>query len=199
MVGGSEVCKLGVLDTGELHLMRCGCRKHYRMLTLKAAHEGKDTLKCKVCRRELSSHALAAAQVLESLQRVWVYESRVLREKFGALHFYIPELRLAVEVDGEEHFEGDFFNEPKEHVQLRDVRKVLGAWNKGVRMLRVPYWDAPDFGGKLGEAVKECIAYPNSRFATWSTDAPGEFGLVERTGGNPYKWYVKWFGGPPPG
>lgn len=189
---------LGVSDAKTQHLMRCSCKRHHRLLTIKAAHSNRQALHCALCRCSLSSHALAAAEVLDETGLVYAYEARVLRGKFGPLDFYIPELRLAIEVDGEQHFQGKVYGCPKALVQVGDVRKVRRAWEVGVRVLRVPYYDTQHYEAQLAAAAKACMRYPNSSFVVWSTDTSLEYSALQWRGDNLYEWHVRCWGGPPP-
>lgn len=187
-----------VSNAEDQHLMRCRCGKHYRLMTLKGAQDNKHALRCKLCRQDLSSHALAASKVLDTLPWLYVWEAKVLRGTYGPLDFYMPHLNLAVEVDGEHHYQGKIYHESKALVQRRDFQKMREAWDKGVRMLRVPYFHTADLRLQLWEAVHECIAYPTARFVLWSTDTQRTCGVLERRGDTLYAWHVRWMGAPPP-
>ncbi len=128
LMGREVAANLGRSDAVGQHLMRCDCGEHCRQMTIKAAHDDADTLRCKVCRAQLSSYAQQAAMVLEEFEHLWVYESKVLRSHYGAFDFYLPELKLAVEVDGEQHLQGKMFGAPGNAVRRRDLEKMCKAW-----------------------------------------------------------------------
>lgn len=198
LVHPAAACGVGRSDVTTQHLMRCNCSRHHRLLTIKAAHSNKLALCCMLCARTLSSHALDAAEVLDGTGLVYAYEARVLRCKFGPLDFYAPDLRLAVEVDGEQHFQGTIYGCPKAYVQVCDVRKARRAWEVGVRVLRVPYYDAQHFEPQLAWAARACMLHPTSSFVVWSTDTTLECSALQWRGDNLYEWHVRCWGGPPP-
>jgi hypothetical protein len=63
--------------------------------------------------------------------------------------FYIPDLKIAIEYDGEQHFkpvdfkgEGlDIANEKFELQKLRDEIKNKFSKNNNIHLIRIPYWD----------------------------------------------------------
>ena len=185
---------LGKSDAGEQHLMHTSCRQHYRLQTIKHAHDDPDSLICKVCPGglgSLSSYALAAVTVLEQLPMpapTWVYESRVLRGSFGPIDFYFPSLKFGVEIDGEQHYLDSMHGLSYEDQQRRDRDKMKRAWLLGIRVLRVPFFDAQYFGKQLQAAVHECITHPTARFILWSTDNANQFGVLERRGDKLGDW-----------
>jgi len=171
---------VGKDDTAGFHWMHCSCGQHWRYITIKGAHKTQHALICKVCpggENRLQKPGLEAAQVLAQQHCRWAYECRVLRETYGPIDFYLPDLKLGAEVDGEQHYGRAMYGESYKVIQGQDTRKC------GIRILRVPYFHASDFHKKLAEAVDECIAHPSSMFIMWSTDTLNEFGCFARLGG----------------
>jgi len=128
LVDREAAASLGRSDAKGQHLMRCDCGEHFRLVTIKSAHDDAGTLRCKVCRAGLSSYAQEAAEVMEGLEQLWVYECKALRLHYGAFDFHLPDLKLAVEVDGEQHFQGKMFGAPVRAVRRRDYEKMRRAW-----------------------------------------------------------------------
>ena len=165
--------------------MSCSCKQHYRWQTIKAAQQAPYNLECKVCpggRASLSQPALQAARALQGAPYRWAYESRALRGKYGPLDFYFPDIKLAVEVDGEQHYKGSMFGVPHPLQRARDTRKMAAAWEAGIRVLRVPYFAADCLEQPLQRAINECVAHPTLRFIMWSTDPHDRYGAFERAG-----------------
>jgi len=176
---------VGKADVDSFHWMLCKCRRHWRYLTIKGAHQRHNTVHCKVCpggEQQLAAPGLEAAVVLDARPERWAYEARVLRGTKGPIDFYCPSLKLGVEVDGEQHYQGKMYGESFKSVQQRDWEKMCTAWGAGIRILRVPYFDACSFSDKLDKAVEECSAYPSYSFLMWSTDPFDEFGALQRRG-----------------
>jgi very-short-patch-repair endonuclease len=55
--------------------------------------------------------------------------------------FYIHELNLAIEYDGEFHYLPIYGEEGLERQKFRDSRKDDFCKNKSINLLRIPYWD----------------------------------------------------------
>jgi hypothetical protein len=55
-------------------------------------------------------------------------------------------------------------------------------------MLRVPYFDAADFGAKLQEAIDYRSMFPTLRFIRSSTDITNTSGIFEQRGDTPKAW-----------
>ena len=73
----------------------------------------------------------------------------VFQKKFDGLKninslyydFYIPELNVLVEYDGEFHYIDIFKNNSFEPAKMRDVLKDEYAKNNNIKLIRIPYWD----------------------------------------------------------
>ena len=61
-------------------------------------------------------------------------------------------------------------------------------WDLGVRVLRVPFFYAPDFGKQLGKAIDECIQRPTHRFIMWCSDPLLRFAVLEHRGDTLEGW-----------
>lgn len=87
-------------------MMACTCKQHYRHITVKGARKnGGAALQCKVCLeggKGLSSLAKMVAGVLDDTPHIYAWEVKVFPH-LGPFDFFIPELGLAVEADGEQH------------------------------------------------------------------------------------------------
>jgi hypothetical protein len=125
----------------------------------------------------LNSYAQEAAKDIEEFEHLWVHEAKVLRSHYGAFDFCLPELKLTMEVDGEQHFQGNMFGALGHAVRRHDYEKMCEAWRQGCCMLTDPYFDAADFGAKLEEATDYRSMFPTLHFIMWSTDITNTFGI----------------------
>lgn len=132
---------------------------------------------CVFLLRYLSSSAQEAAKDIEEFEHLWVHEAKVLRSHYGAFDFSLPELKLTMEVDGEQHFQGKMFGALVHAVRRHDYEKTCEAWRQGCCMLRVPYFDAADFGAKLEEAIDYRSMFPTLHFIMWSTNITNTFSI----------------------
>lgn len=173
---------LGKTDASGFCWMAASCGQHFRYITIKGAHQRPSALRCKLCKghgQPLSSYAMAAALVIAGAGERWAYEARVLGGQFGPMDFVIPSLRLAVEIDGEQHYGGGGWGKEQ---QRRDKAKMAAAWHDGWRVLRVPYFYADGFALKLQEAMQVAAEYPKAMFIMWAGDNDNKFALLQWRG-----------------
>lgn len=171
--------------------MMCSCGAHYRWMTINGAHRRADTLRCKVCDESttrLSGPALRVAEVLDSIGTRYAYEARPLGAATGPVDFYFPELRLAVEVDGQQHYEGSMHGESFQKLQLRDGQKVEKLWEAGISVLRIPYFCLVYFYPQVLDAIKERQQHPHARFVLLCCPPVATTGFIERRGDKLKSW-----------
>lgn len=59
--------------------------------------------------------------------------------------FYLPEYNRLIEFDDIQHFqEREFFSDTFEEIYLRDKIKNEYCKNKGIPLVRIPYWKLSD-------------------------------------------------------
>lgn len=181
----------GRSDSGRPHFMRCACGVHYRWMTISGAHRRADTLQCKVCDEtttRLCGPALRVAEVLDSLDMMYAYEARPVGIATGPVDFYFPDLRLAIEVDGQQHYEGRMHGDSYLQVQHRDCQKMLKLWQAGVSVLRIPYFCLVYFYPQVLEAIRERQQHPHSRFVLLCCPPIATTGCMERRGEQLPSW-----------
>ena len=113
--------KIGPISLSLCRLPLCCCRS--------ALHCGCNLCHCGHCQR---SHAGYSSARGAQVRLQWL--SQVLRGKLGATDFLIVHKGcvLAVEIDGEQHLEKPYKNQP----QL-DAAKDEAYWNAGINLLRL--------------------------------------------------------------
>jgi hypothetical protein len=181
--GGSGVTH-GTSAATDFQWMTCTCNKHWRYITVKGAQQSSTALRCKICDRppSLSQPALDATLELNKMPHRYAYECRALRGKFGPFDFWFPDIQLAVEVDGEQHFAGGMFNDASDVVRCRDYSKMRACWEMGWGMLRVHHFDARDFYTLLRRAELERLQNPCHAFVIFSAAWPSAGDLLQRNG-----------------
>lgn len=179
---GERSITAGRADATARRMMRADCLQHYRFITIKAAHANRKALHCPFCSKDgqTSKHALLAAGVLSRCAQGWANECRVLGKEYGPMDFYFPGLGLGVEVDGEQHFEG----EGAALQQWRDARKNVACWQQGLAVLRVHHADTRLFEGHLWVAATERTQHPSQAFIMY-TPAYKTPDLLQRRGDAP--------------
>lgn len=148
---GGALTFIGVATEGLLLDWMLDCGRHRRRCTphgMAPAH----SLVCRYCARpstlvcmklkppshhERSAHQLLAILGLGAALRP---ETR-LPGWPGALDFFLPAPRLAIQVDGEGHFTKRMFGEPTAAQRATDLRMAAWAWQQGLALLRVHHAD----------------------------------------------------------
>lgn len=68
--------------------------------------------------------------------------------------FYLPAYNMCIEYDGEQHFEqSPYFKARLEYVQTHDEIKTNYCANRGILLLRIPYWDYNNVENILAEKL----------------------------------------------
>jgi hypothetical protein len=62
-----------------------------------------------------------------------------ITSKFLPFDFYVPSLKLIVEIDGPQHFRQISNWSAPEHTQSKDLYKMKKAYNQGISVIRIPY------------------------------------------------------------
>jgi very-short-patch-repair endonuclease len=67
--------------------------------------------------------------------------------------FYIPHLNMCIEYDGEQHYLPIYGNKCLKYVKSNDLIKTNFCKSNGIKLLRIPYWDADKIPQLLTEYV----------------------------------------------
>ena len=67
--------------------------------------------------------------------------------------FYLPELNICIEYDGEQHYLPVYGQEQLESTQFHDKIKNNYCFVKGINLIRIPYWDKDNIEEILKEHV----------------------------------------------
>lgn len=95
----------------------------------------------------MSSYELIVAKILEAAAIRYETEKTFDDCKFNGHHFrfdfYIPKLKMLIEVDGEPHFKHIFgkYKSDFTHYQENDRRKNSYCLAREIPLFRIPYWD----------------------------------------------------------
>jgi hypothetical protein len=123
MVDKEAAAKVGRTDVERKYLMVCRCGRHKRYITVKGTHMRKcAALSCKVCSDSkgcLSTLAKMVAKVMDAQPHPYAWEVKHF-PLLGPFDFYIPELGLAVEADGVQHYEGTMHGEYYTQIRAKD-------------------------------------------------------------------------------
>jgi very-short-patch-repair endonuclease len=123
-------------------------------MLLKSAHARQgESLQCKHCDGKVTRHEANFCEKVKGLKAEMgfipytVTEAKILRGHFGAADFFFPDYKLAVQVDGEYHFDKHARDDTGEESELRDQVKRDEEWNaacvkRGWNVWRVHYSDA---------------------------------------------------------
>ena len=130
-------------------LFKCECGKEYTT-TINSFKSGKQ--RCDSCSRRLSKYEFKTIKYLDELNIEYKRQKRfkdcrnILPLPFD---FYIKELNLLIEIDGEGHYEICYFNNCSkedaeksfELTKINDGIKNEYCKNNNIKLLRIPYWE----------------------------------------------------------
>jgi hypothetical protein len=91
-----------------------------------------------------SKPEIIIAHILEHLGIRWIH-NHPLRSGFRTqkIDFYLPDVNIAIEYDGEQHFKTSFFGSLEES-QLKDKRKDRLLNKLDIKLIRINYKDKLD-------------------------------------------------------
>lgn len=68
--------------------------------------------------------------------------------------FYLPDYKIAIEFDGEQHYKDGHFKHSKlNYVQLHDTIKNNYCKSNNIKLIRIPYWDFDDIESILHREI----------------------------------------------
>src|SRR5690606_18922411 len=77
------------------------------------------------------------------------------------LDLYVPSVRLAIEFQGQQHYELSYRGYEPQHQHLRDEEKWTACRNSGITLVTVPYWW--DFSeSSFLSTINKCISNSSS-------------------------------------
>lgn len=123
------------------------CGKCPKLITVEAVARNKDTLHCgyHAGGSQSSTWEAAAFRHLTHMGTALVaHECKVLKGRYGAADFYLPEYQLIIQIDGEGHFHGHHRTSATQQ-NIRDIsfnQAAVAAW---YNLLRVAFCDMCDF------------------------------------------------------
>jgi hypothetical protein len=103
--------------------------------------------------------------------RHWAYEATALPGWRHPVDIWLGECKLAVQVDGEQHFEGAMHGMEAATQLQQDFACNAAGWGAGGRLVRMHYADLGPKGFKvLSATIKYARAHPNASMLvlTWS-------------------------------
>ena len=128
--------------------------------TPKSHLRGHGCPRCKISRGEL---AVERYLIANNIKYYWRHKFEGLKHKGNLIvDFYLPDSNMIIEYDGEGHYDVSFYivkgsKNPEKALkdcQTRDNIKDIWAKEKGIFMLRIPYWDIENIELILDEKIK---------------------------------------------
>jgi very-short-patch-repair endonuclease len=150
------------------------CGRHCTLMTPQALAKNKKALQgCSQCqmypkggRRHASKHEqvayMAIAEHVSTCHEVMT-EVKILREKYGAADICLPQLKLIIAIDGEQHFarnQAEMFGEPVQLQQQRDADFNARACQLGFVVLRLHHLDTMYWQLHIARAIEHCRRQP---------------------------------------
>lgn len=154
----------------------CGCTGYKQVATLRRRPE--TALRC-------PEHGGGSWQLSEAAQGVRaalacavpdagpvVLEAQLLPDTQKPFDFWLPRYRIAIEVDGRQHFRGSMHGETAAARQQRDRRINALCQRHSLRLVRCHHADQQQWGALLRRAVAAVKANPHC----WFLLATGSYG-----------------------
>lgn len=113
---------------------------------------------CSKCYYKKSKGEIKIAEYLSNNKISFIKEYIFPEIKNFRFDFYIPDLNIVIEYDGEQHFKPiDFFGGKKGLLELnfRDREKDKFCLNKGINLIRIPYYEYDNITNILDKFFKE--------------------------------------------
>jgi very-short-patch-repair endonuclease len=163
---GRDLASLAPTDAKLQCYFNCLCGRHCVYILLKTIHQQKEkALRCRVCEGEaksrLESHIWGVLDSYDNSQLFWVPEARILKGKFAAADAYLPEHKLAIQIDGSQHFGKEFTypedgEEAPKSQRLKDFEFNEECARKGYHLLRIHEEDVIKGEVLISMAITEC-------------------------------------------
>lgn len=144
---------------GSKELIEIKCEKHGIFQQLAGVHMAGHG--CPFCSQSKGEREIS--KTLKSLNINFVEQkkfNKCLNEKTGRVlkfDFYLPELNLLIEYDGEQHFKPiDFFGGQKELVKRQKLDKIKNRYanDNGFKLLRIPYYEKESISKIIQQIVE---------------------------------------------
>lgn len=153
---------------------RASCGVHSRLVqpgTAAKALRKHGGLQCPICNPttgQISRHVPTVREAVASTGLEWVSEHYCLPGHSSPADIWLPELQLAVHIDGAHHRYVAIYNTPAEEQQAIDARFDSGIIRHGLRALRIDYKDAAKPATVLAAAIFLCQLDPSAAFVMYS-------------------------------
>lgn len=166
---------LGVTASSrEQFYFRAACGRHSRLMqpaSVAAALNAGRSLRCPICQPapgQTSRHVPAVQAAVSAAGQHWVPEVYCLPGHSSPADLWLPQARLAIQVDGAHHTNVAIYNTPATDQAEVDARFDSGIIRAGLRALRIHYRDTAQPAAVVSQALQLCQQLPHTAFVVYS-------------------------------
>lgn len=167
---------LGITTSStQQYYFKASCGQHSRLLqpaSAAAALRRSGSLRCPICQPaagQTSRHAPAVQQAVTASGQQWVPEVYCLRGHTSPADIWLPQLRLAIQIDGAHHTDVAMYSTPAADQAEIDARFDSSIIRAGLRALRIHYRDSQRPAAVVSWAIQLCQQLPNTAFVAYSS------------------------------
>lgn len=91
---------------------------------------------------------------------LWLVEVKVLKGRFGAVDIYVPALKPAIKIDGEQHLLSDIHSNSFEQQIELDDRFNQAAMQQNISVLRLQWEDSSRYSNFITKALQQQQSQP---------------------------------------
>lgn len=138
--------------------IKCSCGEIWT--TSYDSYRNSNCKRCPKCSRKESSGERAVEDVLNDLHLSFVFQKTFEDCKniiVLPFDFYVEELNLAIEFDGQYHYYPYYGEETLKATQQRDKIKTKYCQDHNINLLRIPYWEGRHIKELIEKQVKDIV------------------------------------------
>jgi hypothetical protein len=167
---GTDLSKLPPTDAKVQCYFHCFCNEHVIYILLMTIHKQREkALRCKVCeeqgKRGFAKRIWGAVDACKP-PVFWVPEARILRGRFAYVDAFLPDYKLAIQVDGPEQYGREVVSQSAAILEgkkrgekpqaLRDAEFNEACAEQGYHLLRIHEDDLANAEKFLSAALARC-------------------------------------------
>lgn len=156
------------------YYFKASCGLHSRLLqpaSVAAALQRSGSVRCPICQPaagQTSRHVPAVQQAVAASGQHWVPEVYCLPGHSSPADIWLPQLQLAIQVDGAHHTDVAMYSTPAADQAEIDARFDNSIIRAGLRALRIHFRDTERPAALVSWAIQLCQQQPSTAFVAYS-------------------------------
>lgn len=134
--------------------IRCSCGNVFTTSFVNFSNA--NIFRCSTCSNKESIGELKIRKYLDSQNIKYEQEKRFNEcrdNKPLPFDFYLPDFNMCIEFDGQQHYQDKFGIEAFQKTQYHDKLKTGYCNTKGIKLLRIPYWEGNHINDILSKEI----------------------------------------------